>query len=220
MPGRNQSIAMLEPLLEVLSTQRIILASGSPRRSEILQKIGLKFDVIPSLFEENLDKSVFNHPSDYVLENSKQKTLEVARRIDAKDGKKHLIIGADTVVVLNEKILEKPSDKDHAFEMLKSLSGKDHQVFSGVTLVQGNLSKAIEDSNMIQFYEETLVSFGDLTDDVIHGYIETGEPMDKAGSYGIQGIGGTLVKSIQGDYFNVMGFPLHHFCLQIRKLFA
>ncbi|KAK2568025.1 putative bifunctional dTTP/UTP pyrophosphatase/methyltransferase protein [Acropora cervicornis] len=187
MPGRNQSIAMLEPLLEVLSTQRIILASGSPRRSEILQKIGLKFDVIPSLFEENLDKSVFNHPSDYVLENSKQKTLEVARRIDAKDGKKHLIIGADTVVVsisdgckgwglsygrrgvLNEKILEKPSDKDHAFEMLKSLSGKDHQVFSGVTLVQGNLSKAIEDSNMIQFYEETLVSFGDLTDDVICG---------------------------------------------------
>ncbi|XP_015758808.1 PREDICTED: N-acetylserotonin O-methyltransferase-like protein isoform X1 [Acropora digitifera] len=177
MPGRNQSIAMLEPLLEVLSTQRIILASGSPRRSEILQKIGLKFDVIPSLFEENLDKSVFNHPSDYVLENSKQKTLEVARRIDAKDGKKHLIIGADTVVVLNEKILEKPSDKHHAFEMLKSLSGKDHQVFTGVTLVQGNLSKAIEDSNMIQFYEETLVSFGDLTDDVIRGYIETGEPM-------------------------------------------
>ncbi|XP_015758809.1 PREDICTED: N-acetylserotonin O-methyltransferase-like protein isoform X2 [Acropora digitifera] len=165
MPGRNQSIAMLEPLLEVLSTQRIILASGSPRRSEILQKI------------ENLDKSVFNHPSDYVLENSKQKTLEVARRIDAKDGKKHLIIGADTVVVLNEKILEKPSDKHHAFEMLKSLSGKDHQVFTGVTLVQGNLSKAIEDSNMIQFYEETLVSFGDLTDDVIRGYIETGEPM-------------------------------------------
>ncbi|XP_068719235.1 dTTP/UTP pyrophosphatase-like isoform X3 [Montipora capricornis] len=136
-----------------------------------------------------------------------------------EEKKEHLIIGADTVVVLNDKILEKPKDKDNAFEMLQSLSGKNHKVFSGVTLVQGDLSKAGEDSNIVQFYEETLVSFGHLTDDVIHGYIKTGEPMDKAGSYGIQGIGGTLVKSIQGDYFNVMGFPLYHFCLQIRKLF-
>ncbi|XP_068701796.1 probable bifunctional dTTP/UTP pyrophosphatase/methyltransferase protein isoform X2 [Montipora capricornis] len=210
---------MLEPLLEVLSSQRIILASGSPRRCEILRRIGLKFEVIPSTFEENLDKNTFKNPSDYVLENSKQKALEVAGRVDRKEKKEHLIIGADTVVVLNDKILEKPKDKDNAFEMLQSLSGKNHKVFSGVTLVQGDLSKAGEDSNIVQFYEETLVSFGHLTDDVIHGYIKTGEPMDKAGSYGIQGIGGTLVKSIQGDYFNVMGFPLYHFCLQIRKLF-
>jgi len=104
--------------------------------------------------------------------------------------------------------------------MLKSLSGKDHKVFSGVTLIQGDLAKAIKDSSITQFYEETLVSFGELTDDVIHGYIQTGEPMDKAGAYGIQGIGGTLVKSIHGDYFNVMGFPLYHFCLQIRQLFS
>ncbi|KAM7443891.1 hypothetical protein ABFA07_007460 [Porites harrisoni] len=209
---------MLEPILDVLSSQRIILASSSPRRSEILRKIGLKFDVIPSNFEENLDKSAFKHPYEYVLENSRQKALEVADRTNKVD-KDNLVIGADTVVVLNEKILEKPKDKENAYEMLKSLSGRDHKVFSGVTLVQRDC-KDLKDSKITQFYEETLVSFGELTDDVIHGYIKTGEPMDKAGSYGIQGIGGTLVKSIHGDYFNVMGFPLHHFCLQIRKLYS
>ncbi|KAL9973493.1 hypothetical protein ACROYT_G019961 [Oculina patagonica] len=173
---------MLEPLLEILSSQRIILASGSPRRCEILRKIGLKFDVIPSTFEETLDKSAFKHPYEYVLENSKQKALEVAGRID-KSEKANLIIGADTVVVLNDVILEKPRSKANAFSMLKSLSGKDHTVFSGVTLLQNDGTKDIKESKITQFYEETLVSFGDLTDNVIDAYIATGEPMDKAGSY-------------------------------------
>ncbi|KAJ7327748.1 hypothetical protein OS493_026626 [Desmophyllum pertusum] len=173
---------MLEPLLEALSSQRLILASASPRRCEILRKIGLKFDVIPSTFEETLDKSAFKHPYEYVLENSKQKALEVAGRVDKSD-KANLIIGADTVVVLNETILEKPKDKHNAFSMLKSLSGKDHAVFSGVTLVQSDGTEGTKDPAITQFYEETLVSFGDLTDNVIHAYIATGEPMDKAGSY-------------------------------------
>ncbi|XP_020629882.1 N-acetylserotonin O-methyltransferase-like protein [Orbicella faveolata] len=133
---------MLEPLLEVLSSQRIILASSSPRRCEILRKVGLNFDVIPSRFEETLDKSAFKHPYEYVLENSKQKALEVAGRID-ESNKANLIIGADTVVVLDKEILEKPKDKDNAFSMLKSLSGKDHAVFSGVTLLQSDGTKGV-----------------------------------------------------------------------------
>ncbi|XP_066017968.1 probable bifunctional dTTP/UTP pyrophosphatase/methyltransferase protein isoform X1 [Pocillopora verrucosa] len=207
---------MLEPLLEVLSAQRVILASSSPRRCEILRKIGLKFEVIPSRFEETLDKTAFKYPFEYVLENSRQKALEVAGRVNKSD-KPTLIIGSDTVVVLDEVILEKPKDKENAYSMLKSLSGKDHAVFSGVTLLQREGAK---EPCITQFYEETLVSFGTLTDEVIQAYIATGEPMDKAGSYGIQGIGGTLVKSIHGDYFNVMGFPLYHFCVQMRKLFS
>nr|XP_058971450.1 probable bifunctional dTTP/UTP pyrophosphatase/methyltransferase protein isoform X2 [Pocillopora verrucosa] len=177
---------------------------------------GLKFEVIPSRFEETLDKTAFKYPFEYVLENSRQKALEVAGRVNKSD-KPTLIIGSDTVVVLDEVILEKPKDKENAYSMLKSLSGKDHAVFSGVTLLQREGAK---EPCITQFYEETLVSFGTLTDEVIQAYIATGEPMDKAGSYGIQGIGGTLVKSIHGDYFNVMGFPLYHFCVQMRKLFS
>lgn len=176
----------------------------------------MKFEVVPSRFEETLDKTAFKYPFEYVLENSRQKALEVAGRVNKSD-KLTLIIGSDTVVVLDEVILEKPKDKENAYSMLKSLSGKDHAVFSGVTLLQREGAK---EPCITQFYEETLVSFGTLTDEVIQAYIATGEPMDKAGSYGIQGIGGTLVKSIHGDYFNVMGFPLYHFCVQMRKLFS
>ncbi|CAH3125348.1 unnamed protein product [Pocillopora meandrina] len=208
---------MLEPLLEVLSAQRVILASSSPRRCEILRKIGLKFEVIPSRFEETLDKTAFKYPFEYVLENSRQKALEVAGRVNKSD-KPTLIIGSDTVVVLDEVILEKPKDKENAYSMLKSLSGKDHAVFSGVTLLQREGAK---EPCITQFYEETLVSFGTLTDEVIQAYIATGEPIARTGlKYGIQGIGGTLVKSIHGDYFNVMGFPLYHFCVQMRKLYS
>ncbi|XP_001625425.2 probable bifunctional dTTP/UTP pyrophosphatase/methyltransferase protein [Nematostella vectensis] len=213
---------MLEPILESLNTKTVILASSSPRRSEILRRIGLKFQTIPSVFEENLDKSSFEHPKDYVLENAKQKALEVAQRMrdDKQNNIPDLVIGSDTIVVLENEILEKPKSKENAFKMLKSLSGREHEVYSGVTLVSHSHSAVgLDKPSLTQFYERTFVTFGELTDDVINGYIKTEEPMDKAGAYGIQGIGGSLVSGIRGDYFNVMGFPLHHFCLQIKKLY-
>ncbi|XP_031561714.1 probable bifunctional dTTP/UTP pyrophosphatase/methyltransferase protein [Actinia tenebrosa] len=216
---------MLEPLMDNLGSKCIVLASGSPRRSEILRQIGLRFIVLPSKFEENLDKSRFGHPKDYVLENAKLKALEVVERMAQEKHKEKpdIVIGADTVVVHENKILEKPKSKDDAFAMLRRLSGCEHKVYSGVALVQPSTqtkdNSILPDPKITQFYEETLVTFGDLSEDVIKGYIETGEPMDKAGSYGIQGKGGSLVTGIHGDYFNVMGFPLYHFCKQIKKLY-
>jgi len=210
---------MLQPIKEGLQSLRLILASGSPRRRDLLQTVvGINFEVIPSQFEENLDKSQFKHPSDYVKENSKRKALDVFISTNSKEDIPDLVIGADTVVVLEQKILEKPKDSEDAYSMLKSLSGTKHQVYSGISFVwpkrhgTGYAEK--------QFYECTEVEFGDLTDDVILAYIESGEPFDKAGAYGIQGKGGTLVKAIYGDFYNVVGLPLFSFCNELKHWFS
>ncbi|XP_002735117.1 putative bifunctional dTTP/UTP pyrophosphatase/methyltransferase protein [Saccoglossus kowalevskii] len=210
---------MLQPILHKLHNQRIVLASGSPRRQEILRNIGLKFEVITSKFEENFDKSLFSSPVDYVNETAKEKTLEVANRLQGP-GCPDIIIGADTVVSLGEKILEKPQDKNDAFTMLSSLSGKSHTVYTGMVILTKTDKQSKHPFDILQFHEATDVVFGELTPEIIHGYIETGEPMDKAGGYGIQALGGTLVQEIRGDYYNVVGFPLHHFCKQFLKLYA
>lgn len=210
---------MLEPILSKLGGKRIILASGSPRRKEILSRIELHFEVIPSTFEENLDKSLFT-PEGYVQETARMKTLEVANRIKGPPAP-DLIIGADTVVSLGSKILEKPSSEAGAFEMLSELSGKTHKVHTGMVLVTPLPPGSGEEPFRItQLCETTEVMFGDLSPEVIQGYIATGEPMDKAGGYGIQALGGTLVKGIVGDYFNVVGFPLHHFCCKMVELYG
>ena len=123
---------MLEPLRHVLSAKRIVLCSGSPRRKELLRQIGLNFEIIPSNFEENLDKSSFSHPCHYVKENAKQKALDVWRRLSVdKDSQPDLIIGADTVVSMDDKIYGKPQDEEDAIDMLTALSGKKHTVFTG-----------------------------------------------------------------------------------------
>lgn len=123
---------MLEPLRHVLSAKRIVLCSGSPRRKELLNQIGLKFDIIPSNFEENLDKTSFSHPSSYVKENAKQKALDVWRRLSADENSRpDLIIGADTVVSMDGKIYGKPRDEEDAIDMLTALSGNKHTVFTG-----------------------------------------------------------------------------------------
>ena len=147
-----------------------------------------------------------------------------------------LVIGSDTVVVNNNKILEKPSSAEHATEMLTSLSGSTHQVFSGVTLVYNRktllssspvLSSSdassttfSEDPTVLTFYEVTDVSFLPLSPEMISGYIATKEPFDKAGGYGIQGIGGDFVKGINGCYYNVMGFPRSHFASVLHELLS
>ncbi|EDV24034.1 uncharacterized protein TRIADDRAFT_57097 [Trichoplax adhaerens] len=165
---------MLEPVLSKLADKSIILASGSPRRHHLLNLIGLKFKAIPSNFEENLDKNLFALPSDYVKETAKQKAKEVASNLLEKGTRADLIIGADTVVVLGDQILEKPADERHAAQMLASLSSRSHYVCTGITLIT-DIEK--ESMNIVQFHEKTEVIMGELSHEVIEAYVKTGEPM-------------------------------------------
>mmetsp|Transcript_37597 Transcript_37597/g.49547 ORF Transcript_37597/g.49547 Transcript_37597/m.49547 type:complete len:240 (+) Transcript_37597:86-805(+) len=187
----------------------VILASKSPRRREILSQLGLDFRIVPSKFEENFDKSTFPNPTAYVQETALQKALEVQQRLENSD-KPELIISADTIVVLDGTILEKPNDEAHAFEMLSSLSGKSHEVITSVTLLTRQ--------NSCSFSEQTQVKFMEMSSEMIQSYIDSKEPMDKAGGYGIQGIGGSFIEKISGCYFNVVGFPQHRFCCNLIKL--
>jgi septum formation protein len=210
---------LLQPFLQRLHGERIILASGSPRRKQILENIGLKIDVIPSKFEENLDKSSFEFPYDYVKRSAHLKALDTLNSLVEENSRPHpfLVIGADTIVTLDRKIIEKPQDKQHAFDMLSSLSSRSHIVYTGVTLMLPRPEFAdlsLPDNlrfDVDSFHAATDVEFDDLNAETIWAYVESGEPMDKAGGYGIQAVGGTLVKGIHGDYFNVMGFPLNMF---------
>lgn len=173
---------------------RIILASNSPRRKELLSQIGLEYDVIPSSFEE---KAIHKEASDMVKHFAFNKAADVASSIknDA------LVIGADTIVYL-DKVLGKPVDEEDAFRMLKSLSGKEHYVLTGLSVIH-----ALTGSFVTEF-ESTKVRMKPLSDNEILNYIRTGEPMDKAGAYAIQGIGSLFIEGITGDYFNVVGLPL------------
>jgi len=151
---------------------------------------------------------------DYVIENSRLKALDVAKTIENQDW--FLVIGADTIVELDNVIYEKPKDKQDAYEMLKKLSNRTHFVSTGVTLIK----KSINQSNEFQFHyfsETSSVNMSELSEETINAYVESGEPLDKAGSYGIQGLGSTLVKSINGDFFNVEGFPAHRFAIEMKE---
>lgn len=169
----------------------IILASQSPRRQELLKLITNDFEIKVSNVDETLPSGI--SPKDAVLYLSKIKAEPFKNGSD-------IIIGADTVVALDGKILGKPKNDENAREMLKFLSGKAHSVFTGVTLIKGDITRS--------FSVETKVKFFDLTDEEIDEYIKTGEPVDKAGAYGIQGYGSLLVEKIDGDYFNVVGLPV------------
>lgn len=131
-----------------------------------------------------------------------------------------LVIGADTIVTIENDILEKPSDKQDAYRMLSRLSGKEHSVFTGVAIIHCDVGMENElEINAITFYEETKVKFADLSEEMLWEYIESGEPLDKAGGYGIQALGGMLVEYVQGDFLNVVGFPLNHFCKKLSELY-
>jgi len=150
-----------------------------------------------------------------VIETSKHKAVEVMESLISKDNTSpKFVIGTDTVVVIDGKILEKPADHDAAYQMLKSLNKSHHQVYSGVTLLKYDCEK---DVRMRQFYECTDVMLGDIPDNVIRVYANSIEPLDKAGGYGIQDVGGSLVERINGCYFNVQGFPLFKFCLETAE---
>lgn len=175
----------------------IILGSGSPRRLELLQLVAASFEVDKSTGEEIISSTV---PSEVVLELAQQKALEVAMRHEGK-----LVIGADTVVALDTEILGKPKNAEDACRMLSMLQGKVHQVYTGVCL----LKKDGEQIRTDCFYECTNVHVAAMTEEEIAGYVATGEPMDKAGAYGIQGLFAPFISGIEGDYYNVVGLPVH-----------
>lgn len=169
----------------------IILASQSPRRRELLKYITPDFKTASPNVDETLPKGI--SPAEAVLYLSKIKAEPFKNQDD-------IIIGADTVVSCGNEILGKPESKEEARKMLRRLSSAEHSVFTGVTVIKCDLTKS--------FFVETKVKFYDLTDSEIDAYVETGEPMDKAGAYGIQGRGSLLVEKIDGDYFNVVGLPV------------
>ena len=198
---------------------KIILASGSPRRKELLTQAGYDFDLCPSLSEEDLEVMA---PSEYVMLLAKMKADEVCNRIIAEDvgrrakklPEKFVVLGADTVVSLNGRILGKPYDYDDAYNTLNSLSDQTHQVYTGVCLIYVERRAKTSSS----FFEKTDVTFYPVSHEEIIQYLATNEPFDKAGSYGIQGKGGLFVKEINGDYNNVVGLPLARVYHEIEEL--
>ena len=186
---------------------KIILASKSPRRKYLLELLNLQFEVQGSDIEETYS---YSNPTDIVKYLASIKATDVAQHHNNA-----IIIGADTIVTLNGEILEKPFDQTHAFEMLKTLSDNTHEVYTGVSIIKKKDAKLEE----YVFYEQTKVTFAPLEDEEIHKYIATGSPMDKAGAYGIQDDwGAVFVKRIEGDYYNVVGFPLHSFYQHIKSI--
>jgi len=186
---------MSSDLTKLLNGKKFVLGSSSPRRAELLRKAGINFEVI---VPENInEEQISADPVSHVLELSRKKAENVAKKVNDC-----LILGGDTVVVLNGEILGKPKDGEDAFKMLKKLSGKEHQVYTGISLVDKKEEKTLSG------YQLTKVKFNQLKDKEIKDYIDTGEPSDKAGAYGIQGMGNFLVEKIEGDLDNVIGLPL------------
>ncbi len=190
---------------------RLILASGSPRRKELLEQIGAEFEILPAKGEEMITSTV---PAQVVMELSAQKAEEVAGRYkeelgtgnhNASEGEQAVVIlGADTVVAYENKILGKPKNEEDAVRMLQMLSGHTHSVFTGVTFVIEKAGKQEKQS----FFAETKVTMYPMTEQQIQSYVATGEPMDKAGAYGIQGKCAVYIEKIMGDYNNVVGLPI------------
>ena len=223
--------------------QKIILASASPRRRELMAMAGLSFDVLVSDCDENI---AYDGPADMVQKLSLRKAQNVARKLtqaaegqhttptqqaavpQAAEGQhttptqqaaapqaaaeQHLVIGADTIVYFQNQILGKPKDAEDAFHILTAMAGQTHTVYTGVTIID------TATSSTTTFYEATKVEFYDVTEDEIKAYIATGDPLDKAGSYGVQGRGAFLVRRIEGDYFTVVGLPIAHLIRELRKI--
>jgi len=182
----------------------MILASNSQRRQEILKDAGFNFRVITSNIEEISDKE---NVIERILDIAEKKMEQIA-----KNNVNEFILAADTVVELNEKVFGKPKNREEAFKFLKTLSGKVHRVITAY--VFKNISKNI----LIKEVVVSEVKFFDLDNDTINWYLDTGEPFDKAGAYGIQGYGRVLVEKIDGDYYSIMGFPISNFLKNLRKI--
>ncbi len=177
---------------------KIILASASERRQKLLEQVGINCEVIPS----NIDEDSINgdNPGDLVEKLSAAKAENVAERLEGD----FVIVAADTVVVKDSRVFGKPSDEKEAFEMLNSLQGNRHEVFTGVTLICVTGGEGLIDT----FHVRTIVDMMPMTPKQINAYIQSGEPMDKAGGYGIQGRGAAYIRDVAGDFFNVVGLPI------------
>jgi len=209
--------------IALLNTKRIILASQSPRRKAILNQLGLtSFIQTPSGYAEDLDPTKYQ-PNDFAIETARHKAVDVwnAAAAVADTPDPDLVIAADTVVVLGNEILGKPKDFNDAVAILKKLSGSSHQVVTGCALCFK--TKSAREAKSTEFTTHTFavaatVHFAELSDAEIQSYVATKEPMDKAGAYGIQERGGAFVKGIEGDFYTVMGFPLHGFCSEMKSV--
>lgn len=199
---------------------QIILASASPRRKELLEQIGLQFDICPAKGEEIITKTI---PHEVVQELASQKAKEVAAMVKLYEDTHEelmtpqdiMVIGADTIVAYENEILGKPKDEEDAFRMLSMLSGNTHSVYTGVSIV---LLAASGKVGEITFYEKTDVRMREMNEAEIRRYIETGEPMDKAGAYGIQGKCAIYIDKIDGDYNNVVGLPIAAIYRELKNL--
>ena len=180
----------------------LILASGSPRRQELLKRITEDFTVSPVDADETLPDGI---PTDMAAAYLADLKAAAAAKLFPDD----TVLGCDTIVILNDEIMGKPKDRDDAHRMLRALSGESHSVLTGCSLYHGKQTTV--------FTTETLVTFYPLSDAEIEAYLDTGEPFDKAGAYGIQGKGSLLVREIEGDYFNVVGLPVAALSRQLRR---
>nr|CAB3223657.1 maf-like protein DDB_G0267852 [Phallusia mammillata] len=208
---------MLSPLKELLSDFKLVLASSSPQRKAIFDQLGLQFSVVPSTFdEESIDKTGYTEAGNYVKCLAHQKALNVAQTL-VNTKEKHLVVGADTVVVHNGKIIGKPHVKETATKTLQLLSNKTHLVCTGVSIVE---VEPDSDFAVTMFCETTKVTFSLLSAAMIKSYVDSKEPLNKAGAYGIQGLGALLVENIEGDYNNVVGFPAYRFFTELTKFLS
>ncbi|MBM7653033.1 Maf family protein [Neobacillus cucumis] len=182
--------------------QNLILASSSPRRKELLENLRLSFSISSSEVDESFDSKLT--PEEVVMELAERKAQVVFQKNpDA------FVIGSDTVVVADNQILGKPADEAEAISMLKRLAGRQHEVFTGVAILSA--------TGITKFFERTEVWFWELTDEDINAYVQSGEPFDKAGAYGIQKLGSMLVRKINGDYFAVVGLPVARTIRELKK---
>lgn len=187
----------------LLENTKVVLASASPRRKDLISMMGVKPLVVPSHVDE---PDTGEAPRVQALRHARNKALAVAASLDPEC----LVVGADTVVVLDSHLLGKPASAEQARQYLRLLAGRSHQVYTGICVVHRG--------RHLQAWEKSTVSFANLSEAEIDSYVRTHEPMDKAGAYGIQGFGAQFITGIKGCYFNVMGFPLHRFyqlCLEL-----
>ncbi|MCF7911268.1 MAG: Maf family protein [Candidatus Cloacimonetes bacterium] len=190
-------------LHQILANKQVVLASASPRRKEIFEMLKINALIFPALVAED---SQCSSPHHLVMAHAKLKAEFVAAKMPADT----IVVGADTIVHINNIVLSKPVDKYEAYEHLNQLSGTKHNVYSGIAVCYKNITRLA--------YARSLVEFHTLSKQEIEDYIATGEPLDKAGAYGIQGYGSQFIKKITGCYFNVMGFPVSTFYKLIKEL--
>jgi septum formation protein len=202
LPSRPSHVPAPLPRTRMPDAPRLILASQSPRRAELLQRLGLDFDIRPA----DIDESYIDHemPADHAERLAREKALAVAR-----EAPEALVVGSDTIVILESDVLGKPRDPDEAVRMLLRLAGREHEVFTAVAVVHGDRCESA--------LERVRVRFRPLDRAECERYAATGEPLDKAGAYGIQGYGSALVEEIHGDYFAVMGLPVVRTLELIRR---